>query len=36
MTDKTIDHPRRVVWKQNGSEANTGAWFLAVSEEKVR
>ncbi|PWN18862.1 hypothetical protein BCV69DRAFT_301015 [Microstroma glucosiphilum] len=21
-------------WKQNGSEANTGAWFLAVSTEK--
>lgn len=23
-------------WKQNGSEADTGAWFLAVSTEKVR
>lgn len=22
-------------WKQNGTEANTGAWFLAVSTEKV-
>jgi hypothetical protein len=21
-------------WKQNGTEANTGAWFLAVSKEK--
>lgn len=26
------DHFR--VWKQNGSEAKTGAWFLAVSREK--
>lgn len=22
------------VWKQNGTLANTGAWFLAVSKEK--
>jgi len=22
------------VWKQNGSEANTGAWFIAASKEK--
>lgn len=22
------------VWKQNGTEANTGAWFLAVSKEE--
>lgn len=27
------DHFR--VWKQNGTDANTGAWFLAVSNEKV-
>ncbi|KAI3617047.1 hypothetical protein CBS9595_002956 [Malassezia furfur] len=24
------------VWKQNGTEADTGAWFLAVSKEEVR
>lgn len=24
------------VWRQNGSEADTGAWFLAVSKEEVR
>lgn len=29
-------HLVRPAWKQNGSEADTGAWFLAVSNEKVR